>query len=280
VIPALNAAATIEEQLDAVLAQRYDGAWDVIIADNGSTDRTAAIVRQRIVDDHRLTWVDASDQRGSAWARNVAARGAQGEVLAFCDADDIVGEGWLGEIVGAVVDDLTIAAGLLEDRSINSETVASWRPRRQATVPIAFQFMPFAPSGNMAITRAHFLRVGGFDSSFLKAHDVEFGWRAQLDGATVRFAPGAVVHYRYRTTLRGTWAQGVRSGRAAAQLFSVYSVNGMPRRSVADVSGDLWWLVSRLPFTFRRVRRGIWIRRFGELLGRATGAVQFRCWYL
>lgn len=89
VIPARNEAATIERALSSVLAQ----AWplerlEVIVVDNGSHDRTAAVVRGfaqrhpellvRLVREPRL---------GASRARNRGARCARGHVLLFLDAD-------------------------------------------------------------------------------------------------------------------------------------------------------------------------------------------------
>jgi glycosyltransferase involved in cell wall biosynthesis len=46
IVPAFNAAATIGEQLEAFMAQAWAGDWDVVVADNGSTDETAKIVER------------------------------------------------------------------------------------------------------------------------------------------------------------------------------------------------------------------------------------------
>src|SRR5688572_25686543 len=88
IIPALNAAATLEYQLRAIRQQ--DQKVEVLVADNGSTDATCAIAQA-----HGARVVDASAQRGQAYARNVAAANTDASVLAFCDADDVVGNGWL-----------------------------------------------------------------------------------------------------------------------------------------------------------------------------------------
>src|SRR5204863_103977 len=79
-------------------AQTYSGRWELIVSDNGSTDRTQDIVRSW---EGRLPYiriVDSSDGRGVAHARNVAAA-VGGDLIAFCDADDIVSRQWLEELV-------------------------------------------------------------------------------------------------------------------------------------------------------------------------------------
>jgi glycosyltransferase involved in cell wall biosynthesis len=280
IIPAFDAADTIGPQLDAVLGQEFDGEWEVVVSDNGSTDSTASLVQRRSREDHRLRYVDASAHRGSAWARNAGVAQSRFDVLAFCDADDVVAENWLTAITAGVDDDFVVVGGRLEDRLLNTEVVASWRPTRPAGLAIAFGFLPFAPSGNMAISRAHYLRLGGFDEAFMKAHDVEFSWRAQLHGSTIRYAPDAVVHYRYRSTIQGAFAQGVRSGRAATQLHAAYGQHGMPGRAPGDFPRDAAWLLSRAPTVLRAARRGVWVRRAGEFSGRLSGSVRFRHWYL
>ena len=75
VVAAYNAAATIEAQLTALVDQEWSQAWEVIVADNGSTDRTAAVVSS-FAQAHPATLVrviDASQQRGPAFARNAGA---------------------------------------------------------------------------------------------------------------------------------------------------------------------------------------------------------------
>lgn len=88
VIPAYNAEAYIREALESVLSQTYTD-YEIIVVDDGSTDRTLERVRAygtRIV---LLT----QDHKGPAAARNRALQAAKGPLIAFLDADDV----WLPE---------------------------------------------------------------------------------------------------------------------------------------------------------------------------------------
>ncbi|HEY4573152.1 MAG TPA: glycosyltransferase family A protein, partial [Thermoanaerobaculia bacterium] len=95
VIPCLNAAATLGVQLAALTRQSWPGGWEVIVADNGSTDGSREIVESYRGRLPGLALVDASDRRGQAHARNLGAAAATGDALLFCDADDEVAPGWM-----------------------------------------------------------------------------------------------------------------------------------------------------------------------------------------
>jgi len=82
VIPCLNAAATIGAQLDALAGQSWPGDWEVIVADNGSTDGSREIARSYQGRLPGLKLVDASDRRGQAHARNLGAAPNYNIVLA------------------------------------------------------------------------------------------------------------------------------------------------------------------------------------------------------
>jgi glycosyltransferase involved in cell wall biosynthesis len=85
IIPAYNAERYICQTIESVLTQSYPQ-WELIIVNDGSTDRTAEIVAQYT--DPRLTVIHQANEGISA-ARNTALEQAQGEFVAFLDADDL-----------------------------------------------------------------------------------------------------------------------------------------------------------------------------------------------
>ncbi|NJP08247.1 MAG: glycosyltransferase family 2 protein [Leptolyngbyaceae cyanobacterium RU_5_1] len=87
VIPAYNAEDFIERTLRSVLAQTYRNI-EVLVVDDGSTDRTAAIVRRIANQDSRVRLLQQVNI-GVAAARNLAIQHASGEFIAPIDADDI-----------------------------------------------------------------------------------------------------------------------------------------------------------------------------------------------
>jgi glycosyltransferase involved in cell wall biosynthesis len=85
VIPAYNAESFLPETLASVEAQTYAD-WEVIVADDASTDRTAEVVESR---SGRFRLVRSEVNEGPAGARNRALRESSGELVAFLDADDL-----------------------------------------------------------------------------------------------------------------------------------------------------------------------------------------------
>ena len=273
IMPARNAGATIAAQLEALASQAFDGRWEVIVADNGSTDDTVRVAERYRDRLPGLKVIDASQRPGSSHARNEGAAAAAGRLLCFCDADDVVAPGWLAALASCSAS-YDIVGGRLEMESLNSAIVRSWRPTPRAAD--AGASITFAPSGNMAIAAALFRELGGFDVEYLKAHDVELGRRARRLGYSIGFCAEAVVAYRLRADLAGLAVQGYRAGRSWAQSCAGGEV---APRSLSSALLDWSWLLIRIPTLVSGTRRGIWVRRAAEAAGRFAGSLRWRVRY-
>ncbi len=87
VIPVYNGAKYIGAALESVISQTFEG-WRAIVVEDGSTDNTREIVEVYSQRDSRIEII-ASDKKGVAHARNLGARHANSEWIAFLDSDDI-----------------------------------------------------------------------------------------------------------------------------------------------------------------------------------------------
>ena len=102
VIPCYNAAATIGEQLEALARQEWDGDWEVVVSDNGSTDGSQDVVhgfKDRLPE---LRLVDSSATRGASYARNVGIEQARGDWILTCDDDDVAADNYVAAMAEAL----------------------------------------------------------------------------------------------------------------------------------------------------------------------------------
>jgi len=278
VIPAFDAAATIEAQLDALLAQPGD--FEVIVADNGSTDATRAIVERRCARDPRLRIVDASARRGPSHARNAGARVAGAELLAFCDADDIVGNEWVAAIhVGLGTHDFV--TGPMELALLNPPWLVTAKGTTGTAGLVWFEGrFPFASSCNIGIRRARLLAHGGFDESLHVGEDIDLAMRLHLDGTTVAYLPDAVVHYRYRTSRSAMFSRARAYGASRPELADRF-------RSRSGIVVSRWrpmrnwlWLFRHLGDLRDRSGQTHWLWTAGVRVGALEGSVRSRHLYL
>lgn len=88
VTPVYNAEKFITNTVDSVLAQTV-GNWELILAENGSKDKTKEILEQLKAKDPRISVLNLGDNVGAAKARNAGIRRAKGRFIALLDADDL-----------------------------------------------------------------------------------------------------------------------------------------------------------------------------------------------
>lgn len=86
IVPVYNAENYIERTIQSVLAQDYEN-WELILAENGSTDKSIEKIQQ--FDDPRIRLIVMDGNVGAANARNEGMRHATGTYVGYVDADDL-----------------------------------------------------------------------------------------------------------------------------------------------------------------------------------------------
>lgn len=279
VVPCFNAAPFIAQQLEALTRQTV-APHEVIVADNGSTDGSRAIVEQYRDRLPGLTLIDAAGVQGASHARNRGAKSAISEYLAFCDADDVVDEGWL-EALQAAFTSHSFLACRLEYEKLNNDTTNT--SQTEGLQDFRTPFLPFAGGCGLAIRKDVHESVGGFDETISHLEDADYCIRVQMAGLPLVFVPGAVVHYRYAVGLeqsffesrRATYRKAYNWGYGLATLYQRYRDKGMELHGLAPrlVLIPLWGL--RVMGSGLRSHNSIW--RLGWHMGvvnRLLGASQ------
>jgi glycosyltransferase involved in cell wall biosynthesis len=210
VVPAYNAERTIDECVRSLLDLRYpEGALELIVVDNGSSDATAG--RLRTYGD-RVRVMQAS-RRGPSAARNAGLRGAEGEVVAFTDADCRVEPDWLARLAEPLErDEVAIAGGRIlarrpaNDVELFGEVIHDHRQAIEVFDP------PYAITMSWASRRATLRELGGFDESVRRGEDVDLSYRAIQAGYQIAFVESAVVYHRNESSLAGLFREGFLHG--------------------------------------------------------------------
>jgi glycosyltransferase involved in cell wall biosynthesis len=279
VIPTYNSKGRLADQLSALSLQDFAGDFEVILADNGSTDGTpqdALLWRDRL----RLRVVDASSRQDAGYARNLGAASAQGDLIVCTDHDDVASPGWLRALADAAPH-ADLVGGPLEHTLLNSPEVLATRhwPHPASTPSTVGSFLPTAFTTNLAIWTEVFRAIGGFREGYGASSDVDLCWRAQLGSFKLGFAPNAIMHYRFRKRMLELCRQQYQYGQGNAHLYADYRKFGMPRNLL---SGIWAWaqLFLRIPLLALPSRRVRWTGDVAFRLGRLVGSVKWRCLYL
>jgi teichuronic acid biosynthesis glycosyltransferase TuaG len=88
VTPAFNAERYLPQTIESVQRQSH-GDWELLVADDCSTDRTRVIVKTLARDDERVRLIALERNGGPAMARQAAVDAARGRYVAFLDSDDV-----------------------------------------------------------------------------------------------------------------------------------------------------------------------------------------------
>jgi len=273
VVPARDAAESIGRQLGALAALRTRHAYEVVVADHGSTDRTRAVVNEFAERLPTLRVVDAAGAHASGGVRNRAADAAEGSFLAFCDADDVVDPGWLDELLAASAGRDVLVRGAVQ---MFGEFQRPAGP--DGVIPRYLGFLPYADTCSLGIRADTYRRIGGFDDTLARSIDVEFSWRAQLYGVALVDAPAAVVNKSFPTDTRTQAEKSYGWGQAQALLYRRYRDAGMPARGTRKLFDDLRTVARAAVPAARRRDPGV-VTDAAWAAGRLTGSVRAHVWY-
>lgn len=269
IVPCFNGLPDLDAQLSALAAQDFDGDFEVILSDNGSTDGLREHVA-RLDTALDVRWIDSSDVRGTPHARNAGIDAARGDFLAFTDQDDAVYPHWLTALTRAA-EKFDAVGGPIEVHTLNSPEVASWRVVPAPDELFETTYLPYAHGNNFGMWRRVVEEVGTFDESFLGGgEDADISWRIQQAGLSLGHVPDALVAYRLRTSVGAAYHQGVGYGRSAWQVIDKHESKGARQPSIRELALFAYGLMLRnplLPGRLSPLPKGMWAMSIGSLRG-------------
>ncbi len=226
IVPACNAADTLQLCLDALATQDYPSSeYEIIVVDDGSTDETASIAQAT------SARVIRQANAGAAAARNAGAHAAQGDLLLFTDADCAPVAGWIAALAAAFNDSRVAGAKgayLTRQREIVPRFTQLEYEDRYDRMANA-ETIDFIDTYSAAYRRDVFFANRGFDPSIMKVEDQELSFRLAEKGYRLVFTPDAVVYHRHNPTLRAYASRKYYIGYWKARL-----ARSQPGRMVSD----------------------------------------------
>jgi len=285
ILPVLNEEKYLEDAVKAILAQRYDGKIEVILAVAPSVDKTAEIAQRLHINDPRVVIVENPTGRTAA-GLNLAIAQSNYSIIVRVDGHSNIPENYcqlvseILESTGAVNVGGVMAA---QGQSLFERSVA-----RAMRSPLGVGASRFHTGGNAgevdtvylgAFRKEALIAIGGFDERFTRAQDWELNFRLRQAGGVVYFDPRLVVTYRPRSTVKalsrqyfeyGRWRrvvsrrhQGTINYRYLAPPFTV---------AATTLSLLLGWLISPVLFTPALVY-AVFILIASVLIGKSAGEI-------
>lgn len=217
IIPALNEEKMIGRCLESLTKLVFArDRFEVLVIDNGSRDRTLAIA-DSFKDRLNLKVLQQAGVRISA-LRNLGARAATGDILAFLDADCLAPADWLDQMLVLAPAN---GAGVLGAHYLLPED-SSWVGRtwhRYQEAPKSGE-VSHVPAGDLIMRREDFLKLGGFDETIQTNEDYELCERARKAGMDVRAFPQiGVIHLGTAQSLRVFFRKQAWHGTHVIKVF-------------------------------------------------------------
>lgn len=230
-VPCFNEEPQLRETIGQLMRMDYPE-FEVIAVNDGSTDRTQAILEELLDQYPRLRVVQHAHNQGKAVALNTAAMLARHEIIVCIDGDALLDPHavhWFvkhfneGSRVGAVTGNPRIRTrstlvGRLQVGEFSSIIGLIKRAQR-------VYGRIFTVSGVTAAFRKRALHDVGYWSPEMLTEDIDVSWRLQLKHWDVRFEPRALAWILMPETVRGLWRQRLRWAMGGAQALIKFMPN-------------------------------------------------------
>ena len=239
----LNGREYLDSCLASLEAQVYPRErFEIVVIDNGSTDGSLEFVSAAYP---RARVVKFASNQGFCAPYNAAVRDCESQFVALLNNDTRVAADWLTELVSAAQrhEAAAVAAKILSwdgtaidfAGNVTSFIGHSWQADSGEPATRSYEERPLlsACAGSALFSRTAFIDAGGFDEDFFAYfEDVDLGWRLNLFGERVVFAPTAVTYHRLHGT-SSRWAFSPRlrvlERNALAMIYKNYEAATLQR---------------------------------------------------
>ena len=219
ILPVLNEAQHLEESVNSILAQSFDGALEVILAVGPSHDATMQIATQIQAKDSRVVIVENPSGRTAA-GLNLAIATSRYSIIVRVDGHSQIPSNYCETAFTVLAETGAVNVGgvmAAEGTTLFERSVA--RAMRSPLGVGASRFHTGGAPGEVdtvylgCFRKEALLKIGGFDERFTRAQDWELNFRLREKGGLVYFDPRLIVTYRPRSTIKALSKQYFEYGR-------------------------------------------------------------------
>jgi glycosyltransferase involved in cell wall biosynthesis len=228
IVPCYNHARFVPDAIDSILAQTYTD-WEAIIVDDGSTDDTRQVSAQ--FTDPRIHYV-YQENEGLSAARNTGIRLAQGELLAFLDADDEWEPEFLMRCRAALIRNPALAFVYTRTYYVDQQGARLPGLGGQALSGASFRERihegGFFPVHAVLLRRQHLESVGDFDVDLTSVEDWDLWLRISKEHPVQGIAE-PLVRYRVQPASMSTDVERMHANRLAVLAKHFGQLEGEPQ---------------------------------------------------
>jgi glycosyltransferase involved in cell wall biosynthesis len=200
IIPVFNGDRFLREAVESVLAQKHSP-LEIIVVDDGSTDGTAEVARSL---PETVRYLHQTNQ-GPAAARNRGIECAQGDLIAFADADDLWPEAKLELQLPYLINDPAIEIVLGRIQPVLLSRIGETEAEEFGEPAFSVNL------GSAIMRKSVFERVGLFDQTMRYSEDVDWFMRVREAGAAIKTIDAVTLFYRQHE-------ENMTRGKSASEL--------------------------------------------------------------
>lgn len=236
IIPNLNGEGWLKDCIDSCINQDFNEEYEIIIIDNGSTDKSIEIIKECAQRFPKLTLIENKENTGFSYAVNQGIKLSKAEYAVLFNNDAFAQPDWMQQLVTVADSDEKIfsVGGLmiqhfnrdLADDAGDYVPLFGWTCKRGDGLSkdrYNKQERIFSACGGAALYRKSILdKIGLFDENFFAyGEDVDIGWRANNRGYKNIYNPKAVCYHICSATTGGRYNtfKAVKSGQNTALLL-------------------------------------------------------------
>ncbi len=276
-----NGKQVIDRCLSSVLTSNYPS-FEIIVVDNGSTDGSVEIVKDRFRNSKNVRLIESDQNLGASAGRNEAAKIANGRYLAFLDADTLVDENWLREAVLLMEQHRSVAIVQCKLLLLTETRKIDYVGDFMSQFGFLVQRVPLGTldcdlwqrtalifgvkSAGMVARKCVFEEIGKFDEDyFIYMEETDLCWRAWLNGSEVAYSPTSIVYHDFgqlsKLQSQRTKFLSKYHGTKNYVTTILKNADGLTLVKIVPIHLALWMGIIVWHFGRGRTREGFWISR-------------------